>query len=244
MVIIVCMGCKNENYRLMVSASSSSWSRVPISCKAAKFDRTDDWCFSKLGADWDHPPKEVVAGDDGYDGLPQIIWTRSRWWNVLGPHVLPLTPSDGTEIIYIEEYEHWPYEYVQFYSWNLFHYKTTPLRINQFTYNSIFFITLAHKHFPKVFEQKFFEIQNKYIFFFYIYLYKNKNKLFVAKIHQTYNKCLLWIFSKKFRLVLNTLYESPFISKLSFEKRKYKSEYRRKFSTFQLLDNCVQTDIK
>lgn len=108
----------------MVSASSLFWSRVPISCKAAKFERTDDWCFSKLGADWDHPPKEVEAGDDGYDGLPQMIWTRSRWWNVLGPHVLPFTPSAGTKIIYIKKYKHtghrphklnWPY---------LFHYKT------------------------------------------------------------------------------------------------------------------------
>lgn len=64
---------QNENYRHKVSASSLSWSRVPISCKAAKFERTEDGCFSKLGADRDHSLKDVVAGDDGYDGLPQII---------------------------------------------------------------------------------------------------------------------------------------------------------------------------
>lgn len=96
----------------MVSASSSSWFRVPISCNAAKFEWTDDWCFSRLGADRDQPLKDVVAGDDGYDGLPQMIWTRSRWWNVLGPHVLPLTPSGGTEIIYIEEYENCVLNYI------------------------------------------------------------------------------------------------------------------------------------
>jgi len=49
----------------MVSASSLSWSRIPISCKAAKFEQTDEWCFSRLGADLDHPLKDVVAGDDG-----------------------------------------------------------------------------------------------------------------------------------------------------------------------------------
>lgn len=25
-----------------------------------------------------------------------MIWPRSRWWHVLGPHVLPFTPSAGT----------------------------------------------------------------------------------------------------------------------------------------------------
>lgn len=54
----------------MVLASSFSWSWVPISCKAAKFD---DWCFSKFGADLDHSLTDVLAGDDGYDGLPQMI---------------------------------------------------------------------------------------------------------------------------------------------------------------------------
>lgn len=47
--------------------------------------------LSRFGALFDH--SAVLFGL----GL-SMIWPRSRWCNVLGPHVFPFTPSAGTEI--------------------------------------------------------------------------------------------------------------------------------------------------
>lgn len=63
---------------------------LPISCGGLPWT-TVVLVLSRLGALFDHTAPLLGLG------LSMVIWPRSRWWHVLGPHVFPFTPSAGTE---------------------------------------------------------------------------------------------------------------------------------------------------
>lgn len=88
--------CKWQQLVLYSTLSWQSWSSIPISWRAAMLGVPPALaaaaCFSRLGALRLHR-----LGPPGTPSTTRVmICPRSRWCRVLGPHVLPFTPSAGT----------------------------------------------------------------------------------------------------------------------------------------------------
>lgn len=88
--------CKWQKLVVYSTLSWQSWSSIPISWRAAMLEVPPPLaaaaCFSRLGALRLHR-----LGPPGTPSTTRVmICPRSRWCSVLGPHVLPFTPSAGT----------------------------------------------------------------------------------------------------------------------------------------------------